>query len=430
MFRTCCALLCVVTMHADRLPVGARDPTLWPIRGLRDLVFQGLQALHTVCNIALEEGGFGGSTVTVNAEAGANTMGSIREMPPWMADRVVTGIRGQPVVVGTNRTRACTGWSARPLHIRTEQEYNLHAGNASLLAAGSIGVVVITWPEISNAQLAALLQSKTEIGGLYLEFGSVHQGLAGPHQALALTSLDAALRRVRIIHGVLTVLNAPNLASISLPALTKIHTSFQVMALDGLRRISAPALTEVGDKLKLLLPPSIENVSFPALTHVNGTMTLDCHRNACSTAMSAETLSAAFPVLRDVGEAATNPAATSLQVNYQLTGGTFELAALRRVKGSLYVAAGNFAEVMFPQLIQVTGGLRVWRQNTIREISFPRIATIGGLINIHQNGRLTSLCNFTLPENGIGSRVVIAENGPRPYRPIQMEPWIAEAAGI
>ena len=44
-----------------------------------NLVFQGLKALHSVCNIALEEAGFGGTTVTVNAEGGANTMG-IRQL--------------------------------------------------------------------------------------------------------------------------------------------------------------------------------------------------------------------------------------------------------------------------------------------------------------------------------------------------------------
>ena len=41
--------------------------------------------------------------------------------------------------------QACSAWSARPLHIRTEQEYNSVASNSSLVAADTIGIVVCSY---------------------------------------------------------------------------------------------------------------------------------------------------------------------------------------------------------------------------------------------------------------------------------------------
>ena len=360
-------------------------PSLAAVGG--DMLFQQNMQLPSLCHLALPESGFSGNNIRI---VGTPTL---RQMPAWLAVRA-----------GVAHQQECTGH--RPVLVRNAAEYHFHAGNATLVRATAIGPLVVSWSEISNSQLATLLQSKTDVGSLFIERGT------------ALTDVGAALRRVETILGPFTVAGCTNLAVVELPALTAVHGTLTFTGNRGHLTISAPRLTVIGAELRI--NANLLNISLPSLAVVNGSLRLDVRYGP----ITAAAMSAGLRSLRFVGGYA--------YFNIWMQGGAFELAALQTVggngAGSLGVYDGQFDAVHFPRLTNVTGAFTLWRQIRITQFSMPRITNIAGAILFQDLQSLPSLCNFTLPQEGASTEAGLAIRGCLSLN--RMEPWVAEAAGI
>ena len=274
-----------------------------------------------------------------------------------------------------------------PVVIRTKTDYDKYAANSTLLNSVDIGTIIITWADISNEQLALLLQTKTTIDELIIE------------DCLQLTSLSPALDALQTVSSRLSLDNLTAVPSITLGSLTSVG-AVSVRYNTALETLEMPKLKTVGTGGMLLyVSRLLTSLLTPSLVSSDGSLIV----SNCLT-LTAAGVTAAFPSLQTV--------AKELQFTHVSYYGPNELRdtdlVLPRLKsvGSLLIQYGYTRSIVMPRLESVAGTFRFNGLNTLHYLDMPSISYVGGTISFYDIRLLSSLCHFDLSQAGFNSSLV------------------------
>lgn len=127
-----------------------------------------------------------------------------------------------------------------PVIISNTASYQAYLASPQASAI-TLGQVIISWPQITSAQLARVLQNKTAVSELVIENGG------------RLTTLSPAVDSIATVNTRLILENLDGLRGIAFPALTQVGLGVRVIGCQRIRSVSMPLLTSIGDVLVVLV---------------------------------------------------------------------------------------------------------------------------------------------------------------------------------
>lgn len=139
-----------------------------------------------------------------------------------------------PQWISTSANQSYTSCPASyaPIVIHNQDDFNSFLAS-SQAASQVVGPVVITWANITPANLAQVLQGKTSLGGLVLE------------RLAAITTLNGLLDNISTIASDVVIDSMPALTDLSLAALTSTGGGIRFYSNPMLLSVSIPNVTSV-----------------------------------------------------------------------------------------------------------------------------------------------------------------------------------------
>lgn len=347
-------------------------------------------AITTLCEFRVPQSGMSGSIAI------GHSVPLLMQMPAWMAANA-----------SRSGTTECTGHG--PVIIRNQASYNAATANTTWLESTSAGQLVIMWPQITDAQLVALLRPKTRLAELVIE-GSTE-----------LTSLSPALDNLVNVSTRIVISGNVGLLSVSLPALRRVGASLSLVSLGRAANVSIPALISIGHNLQIQ-NVGISVLDLSALTTVGGGIDMRGMRSLTGPMMrtalgSLRSIVGAFTIRNVAGWGGGT--ATALV-----------LPALRRA-GGINLAESNLQSVSFPALTNITnGGIALYHMPALTELYMMQLAAVRGNVRLSVVANMPSICNMSFPVAGFtpqtaGPRGFVIERSPGIR---VMDAWVAELA--
>jgi hypothetical protein len=281
---------------------------------------------------------------------------------------------------------ACSGDPILVVH--SQSDYTAIVQNATLMAATSVGPVVITWPQITDTELTTLMRSRTSTEGLVIE------------GCRSVSTLTPALDSLTSIGAGLVIDNVVALSAIDLPALQSVGSIMQIYNIPNLFQLSMVRLTEVGGSMYLYSLPQLGTALFTSLQRVNGSLTI-----TSTTSLSGSSITTGFSALETVQD--------ELGFNTFSRTGTSARSPVTLLRlasvGSWNVRTSYITGFAAPLLTIVGGqgqtGTFAWTSLPyVSNLIFPRLATVVGQFTVSALTRLSTLCGIGLPRSGYLSR--------------------------
>lgn len=274
--------------------------------------------------------------------------------------------------------------------IHNASDYAAFASNAALTSATTLGSVVITWPAISNEQLAVVLQNKTAVDGLIIE------------DCTSISTL-AALNTLQTVGSGFVLDGLVALSTVTLPALSRIGSILQVTSLPNLFHLTMQNVTTIGGTLSLYNMPSTGTVQFDSLTTVNGSLIISSLR-----ALSGTSITSGF---RSLVSVQNEMRLSSVSLSGAAPRTPIVLPSLVSV-GSLNMRSLYISGFSAPVLTLVGGlgqtGTFAWTSlRYLSSLSAPQLTTVHGQLNMGSIPLLSTLCGLGLQRFGYMARTLV-----------------------
>jgi hypothetical protein len=360
-----------------------RMPSLATMTGRLRITSMG--TLSSLCDFGLTQAGYTSTTAP-----SITRCPHLSTVPSWLTATV-----GQSATV-------CSGNA----HITIASQADYTAFTVARPPGTRMGDVVISWPAITDSQLANVLSAHTQVDGLTISgctalttisssvLGSL-QSVAGSlvfEQLSAVTSISVPA--LSSVGGAVRVASCTNLAQVNMTNLTTVGASVQVSRNTRITSIHMGVLTTVSGAFEILYSNGCRVLNARALRTVGGAFNLQYLANLANT-------SALFPVLRTVGGSLTLRT-ISYSTRWGLSG---TRAPLGRIPISFpqLVSTGSIAMTMneitstgisFPQLVNITGGFYLGSSRAVITVELPRLERLTGLLRIQSMSTLADLCLF------------------------------------
>mmetsp|Transcript_31795 Transcript_31795/g.95555 ORF Transcript_31795/g.95555 Transcript_31795/m.95555 type:complete len:1899 (+) Transcript_31795:340-6036(+) len=320
------------------------------------------------------------------------------EVPEWMA--------ANASLIGT---RACSGLPA--VVIATATDFARVSQNLTLMAATSLGPVVIAWPGMSTANLTAVLRGKTALGGLVLTLTP------------SITTLSPALDNLTAVSGGVVVDNCGGLTQIEMPALATVGGGVRLFSLARLRSVAMPELTSIGGLLYLYNMHAVLAVDFESLRSVNASLYLQYMRH-----LSGDDISNGFPNLEAVNGTLFM---RYVSMSGPQRGSPITLPQLRSV-GAWFMQQLYVTAVACPELQTIGGpgapGTFTWQiMHALRTMHFPSLSLVTGRIRLDRVYTLLNLCHIGLQPTGYSGTTIYVRGAPNL---VAAPAWMAENASL
>jgi len=363
------------------------------------MMFEALNIMTQLCELSrLQPSGYTYSRAIV-----IRSSPNLVQMPLWISQNASSSLSGV-------QTTTCPAVS--PVVIDGPAAYQSYMQNGQLTSATVLGSVVITWAQISNTQLANVLQNKTVVAELVLE------------NCGAVTSLSPALDTLTTVTTRLVIDNLPLVSTLAMPMLQNVGSGVRLFNLRRVRTLSIPRLVNMTGTLQVENLIAMTAMQFDTLQLVNGTINLRSLQS-----LSGGALSTGLSNLRTV--------VGQLRVWYVSQGGgarqsPFVLAQLVSV-GSLYIREMQSASLSMPVLTTVgspgqSGQFYVSRMPQMVSLSCRVLTRVTGQMTFDTLSILATLCDVWLPQLGYTStRAVVVRSCPRL---LHMDSWISTSARL
>ena len=271
-----------------------------------------------------------------------------------------------------------------PVVIETQDDFDTFMQNTALRQSSVLGSVVITWTNISNGQLTAVLGGKVAVDELVLE------GLT------AVTTLSPTLDSMANITSRIVLDSMSGLTTVGMPSLVSVGSGFRVFGLTRVTSISFPNVTTIGGVMLIQNMNALTSMSFDALSTVNGSLSI--YNLAL---LSGSAMSDAFPQLQTVAGGLT-------MQTFSISGSDARTTMLLPqvvYVGSLYLRNTYVTAISMPALRTIGGagqqGLFLFQDMAyVRSLDFPALASVSGQIQLLSLAVLANLCQVALPSSG------------------------------
>ena len=297
----------------------------------------------------------------------------LAQVPAWIAANATATLL-------TQVTSDCSGLPS--VIITSAADYTNYI-NSAQLGATQLGMFVVTWVNITDAQLAVALSNKTALAGLALD------GLS----FVTTVNLDSLTSDVT---SGLAFESMPQLTSISLASVSSVSGGFRISTNTRLITVSAPNVTTVVGDLYIFNNAAATTMDFSSLVNVSGILTL-----RSLNFLSGAAVSNGFASLQTVG-------AQLMLYTLSVSGADLRTAlvlpALQSV-GSLYVHTVYVSRLSLPVLETVgapgyNGLMYIFNLIYLRALEMPSLQLVSGLITFQNLNILTNLCEIGLPSSG------------------------------
>ena len=302
-------------------------------------------------------------------------------MAPWMA-------------ANASLTGSVPCSSFPPVVIEGPSDYQAYMSNATLRGSTALGTVVVTWVNISDAELVNVLANKVALGELVL------QGLT------QVTAVSAALGRLTSVTTRIVLDTLPGVSAVAAPLLTSVGGGFRVFGLTSATSLSFPNITSIGGDVLFQNNVLATSMSFDSLTSINGSMAMYNIRvltpAALSNSFSALQTVADEVIIQTLGVAG---AAADIQTALVLP----QLTSI----GSLYMRDMRATVVSMPALQTIGGtgqqGLFFFQDmQYVRSLDFPSLASVSGRMQLINLLVIANLCQLGLPATGYLSSTAVS----------------------
>ena len=145
----------------------------------------------------------------------------MKNMPSWMAENA-----------SLSDTIECH--EIKPMVIRTKDDYDTYASNTTLVESTALGRVIVTWPDITDLELAKLLEKKTHVQELVIEDCS------------KLTRMSPALDVLKTVDSRFVLDNLKSVKTIKLASLNTTGGGLIIVGRPIVTALEMPKLTVVG----------------------------------------------------------------------------------------------------------------------------------------------------------------------------------------
>ena len=283
-----------------------------------------------------------------------------------------------------------TSSSTCPYHaaviIRSEDDYTKYAGNSTLVNSEDLGSVIITWKDITDSQLAKLLEKKTTISELVIE------------DCVKLTTLSPAVDKLKTVSSRIVVDGVSGVTAVNFSALERVGAGVNVLSMSKLQTIEMPVVTFIGGSVVIQICGSLTSVSAVSLKTVNASVDIQgCfYLSVASFASgfgSLKTIAGSF-YLRSIS--AKGPQAISTLIMPELeTVGSLTLSECYGMRSAV-----------FPKL-KTVGSVFLYALSRFAQLDTPSLTSIKGKFSIVGLAGLSSLCSLGVDESGFTGASVI-----------------------
>ncbi|ORX44450.1 hypothetical protein DM01DRAFT_1398816 [Hesseltinella vesiculosa] len=227
------------------------------------------------------------------------------------------------------------------------------------------------------------------------------------------------------IGGNLIVMSNPGLVTFSAPQLTKVTGEIKIANQTSLGKLQLPSLVEA-KSLTLAVLPVLENLDFPKGLKKVQEMNIQDIRATSITGFKAEAMDSFmlisnnylsqfdFSTVKSVSgtlEVASNGVSLDFQAKklasvkraafHNLK--SVSLPALSKVDGDIIFKNNEFTSLALDSLSSVNGTVQLVSNEKLKEVSFKKLARIGGAFSVGNNTELTTLDGFPMLEAVEGS---------------------------
>ena len=268
---------------------------------------------------------------------------------------------------------------SKPVVIRTKDDYDKYAANSTLVNSKTLGRVIVSWADITDSQLATILQKKTHLQELVIE------------DCDKLTTMSPALDALVSVDSRLVLENLKEVKSVELKSLNTTGSELLITKLPVVTSMQLPQLTKVGASLTFYNAYRTTTLSAPSLVAVNGSLVLLKLQT-----LAAETFATGFASLRTVGG---NLQITQASQTAGINSRTPLLLPAVTSVGALIVSGSYLVSLSMPLLQTVQSQMILAQNNYIRIVDTPSLTKVGGKITLSRMPALTSLCELSLDKD-------------------------------
>ena len=268
---------------------------------------------------------------------------------------------------------------SKPVVIRTKDDYDKYAANSTLVNSKTLGRVIVSWADITDSQLATILQKKTHLQELVIE------------DCDKLTTMSPALDALVSVDSRLVLENLKEVKSVELKSLNTTGGELLITKLPVVTSMQLPQLTKVGASLTFYNAYRTTTLSAPSLVAVNGSLAVLLMQS-----VAAETFATGFASLRTVGG---NLRITQVSQSRISSRTPLLLPAVTSV-GSLTVSTSYLVSLSMPLLQTVQSQMILAQNSYIHTLDTPSLTKVGGKITLSRMPALTSLCELSLDKDG------------------------------
>jgi hypothetical protein len=369
---------------------------------LKALTYLGLQGLVSVSTRF--------SIIAVPLLGSVCQVGSTLDIAPDVGEFVVAGsprlIRGDPTLLGGAGIALIAACGGVDVTISTEAEYMqlVQDHGKTLGIARAVGEILITWPDVVEAQLSELLGRVTVTNG-----GIIIDGCS------RLETLELIFDDLLTVGGELRVTNNQKLGSVALPKLATVGSILSISRNGGVAQVALNSLMRVGAGFEITGEPSlrstrqtsgfvlsrlttvgwfrlselgnVQEVEIPSVTTVLGSVTVETMSGLSLFSMDG---------VAEIGDAAvfkTNAALTSVS-----------MVLLVAIGGALkFEALGSLGTVTMPNLASA-GSVEITNCNSLETLcglGSLTADTVAGDVEINQADALVQGPETLLTSGGV-----------------------------